>query len=99
MKAFLVLIASLFATAALAADLPVKAPALAYNYPTTKCGLYYGVNTTGSTGAVENAVVGTQATSAGIGLDVGYTCPVGAGFWFTDASVDFQNFNGSQNTS
>lgn len=75
----------------------VKAPVLSYNYPTTKCGLYYGVNTMGSTGAVENAAVGTQATMAGIGLDLGYTCPVGVGYWFADGSVDFANFNGSSN--
>lgn len=75
----------------------LKAPALSYNYPTTKCGMYYGVNTMGSTGAVENAAVGTQATMAGIGLDLGYTCPVGAGYWFADGSVDFANFNGSSN--
>lgn len=81
-----------------AADIATKAPpALSYNYPTTKCGLYYGVNTMGSTGSVNNAQVGTQVVQGDIGLTLGYTCPVGAGYWFADASADFANFNGSQN--
>ncbi len=84
--------------AALASDVAspiVKAPV--YQYPTTKCGLYYGVNTMGSTGAVENAAVGTQSVQAGIGVTLGYTCPAGAGYWFVDASADFANLNGSSN--
>lgn len=71
--------------------------ALSYNYPATKCGLYYGVNTLGSTGAVENAAVGTQAVQAGIGLTLGYTCPMGKGYWFVDGMFDFANLNGSAN--
>jgi hypothetical protein len=71
--------------------------ALSYNYPSTKCGLYYGVNTMGSTGSVNNAQVGTQVVQGDIGLTLGYTCPMGKGYWFVDASADFANFNGSQN--
>lgn len=85
---------------AFAADIPVKAPAAApvsYNYPATKCGLYYGVNTLGSTGAVENAAIGTQTVQAGIGLTLGYTCPMGAAYWFADGMFDFSNLNGSTN--
>jgi hypothetical protein len=80
----------------LAADLPVKAP-LSYQYPTTKCGLYYGVNTIGSTGSVANAAVGTQQVTGAIGLTLGYTCPVGTGFWFVDGAFDFTNVNGNAN--
>lgn len=89
---------SLFLPArSMAADVATKAPALSYNYPTTKCGMYYGINTSGSTGAVSNAAVGTQVVQAAIGLTLGYTCPMGAGYWFVDADFDFANLNGSTN--
>jgi hypothetical protein len=94
------LIAGAFAIAAMpatAADVATKAPAPSYAYPTTKCGMYYGVNTMGSTGNVANASVGTQTTQAGIGLTLGYTCPIGIGYWFVDGSADFANFNGASN--
>lgn len=93
----LVLTAACLSTAAFAADVATKAPALSYNYPTTKCGMYYGVNTMGSTGSVENSAVGTQATQAGVGLTLGYTCPVGEAYWFVDGMADFANLNGSAN--
>lgn len=82
-----------------AGDLPVKAPAKAslYQYPTTKCGLYYGVNTIGSTGSINGGGVGAQQVTGAIGLTVGYTCPVGAGFWFVDGAFDFTNVNGNSN--
>lgn len=81
-----------------AADLPTKAlPAINYAYPTTKCGAYYGVNTMGATSAVENAAIGTQTVQGGVGLTLGYTCPVGGGYWFVDADFDFANLNGSAN--
>lgn len=103
MKMRTMLLASLAALAiaaplARAADVPTKAPpALSYNYPTTKCGLYYGIDTKGSTGTVSNAAVGTQMVQGAIGLNVGYTCPMGAGYWYVDADFDFANLNGSQN--
>lgn len=80
-----------------AADLPktAKAPSLAY--PTTKCGFYYGVNTTGSTGAVSTGQVGAQVVQGAIGLTVGYTCPVGPFYWFADGDFDFSNLNGNAN--
>src|ERR1700761_5547253 len=87
---------SLFAGAAHAADIPVKAPALSYNYPSTKCGAYFGVNTMGSTASVENAAIGTQTVQGAIGLTLGYTCPMGGsgGYWFIDGMFDFANLNG-----
>src|ERR1700689_2724894 len=93
----LILALALFASPAIAADLPVKASPGYAQYPTTKCGIYYGVNTMGSTAAVESAAIGTQSVQAGIGLTVGYTCPVGGGYWFVDGMFDFANLNGSQN--
>ncbi len=89
--------AALLSTAAIAADLPAKAPAFSFAYPTTKCGMYYGVNTMGSTGSVTNAAVGTQIVQGAIGLTVGYTCPAAGGYWFADGSGDFANLNGSSN--
>lgn len=83
--------------AAQAADIPAKAPALSYQYPTTKCGLYYGVNSIGSTGSVNGGTVGTQQVTGAIGLTIGYTCPAGAGFWFVDGAFDFANLNGNSN--
>lgn len=71
--------------------------AISYQYPTTKCGMYYGVNSIGSTGAVGGAPVGTQQVQGNIGLTVGYTCPAGAGFWFADGAFDFTNLNGKSN--
>ena len=86
-------LAALVSLPALAADLPVKATP--YQYPTTHCGLYYGVDAGGATGAVANAVAGTQMTQGLIGLTVGWTCPAGAvGFWYADADFDFHNVNG-----
>lgn len=87
--------ASLFAPALAADNLPTKAPALPYQYPTAKCGFYYGVDGGGSTGAIANSVAGTQMTQGYIGLTVGWSCPAGAvGFWYTDADFDFHNING-----
>lgn len=91
---------ALFSTMALAADnLPTKAAPATYAYPTTKCGLYFGVNTVGATAAVENAAVGTQSVQGAIGGIVGYACPAGGsgGYWFADALGDFANLNGSGN--
>lgn len=104
MKKFLIAALALLPSLAFAAD--VTAPAAinkaltGYSqYPTTKCGLYYGVNTMGETSAVNNAAVGTQFVQGAIGLTLGYTCPVGSngGYWFADGMFDFANLNGSSN--
>lgn len=99
-KILLAMAAFALGTAAQAADLPAaitKAPQGYASYPTTKCGLYYGVNTMGSTAAVENTAIGTQTVQGAIGLTLGYTCPVGQGYWFVDGMFDFANLNGSRN--
>lgn len=85
-------IAALTASNAFAADVATKAPS--YQYPTTRCGIYYGANVLGSTTAVQNAQAGTQIVQGGIGLTLGWTCPMGAGFWFVDGDFDFANLNG-----
>lgn len=74
-----------------------KAAPLTFNYPTRKCGMYYGVNTSLSTGTVASTTVGTQVAQGAVGLTVGYTCPMGAGYWFGDADGAFANLNGSSN--
>ena len=96
-KILLAAVAALLSTTVFAADIPTKAPTGYSQYPTTSCGLYYGVNTMGSSAAVENAAVGTQFIQGAIGLTLGYTCPVGQGYWFVDGMFDFANLNGSSN--
>lgn len=95
----LALVASAFALLAgpsLAADMATKAP-LFGGYP-TKCGVYYGLGTGGSAGAVNGAVVGTQIVQGDLNAIVGYTCPFGGtGFWFVEGSAGFSNINGSVN--
>lgn len=101
MKSLLgIVAAALMGTSALAADLPVKAvPQTGFATYPVGCGMYYGVNTMGETAAVNNAAVGTQFVQGGVGLTLGYTCPVGAsgGYWFADGMFDFANLNGSAN--
>jgi hypothetical protein len=87
---------------ALAADLPTKATTsknpFGSGYPTTKCGLYYGIGTGGSAGAMNGEVVGSQIVQGEIDALLGYTCPFGqAGFWFAEGSVGMNNVNGSVN--
>lgn len=92
----LIAAASLVATGAMAADLPLKAAA--YNGYPTKCGFYYGIGTGGNAGAVNGAAVGTQIVQGDLDAIVGYTCPFGqAAFWFAEASIGFSELNGSQN--
>lgn len=83
-----------------AADLPAvitKTPAQpVYQYPLGS-GLYYGVNTMGSSTAIENQAIGTQIVQGAIGLTVGYTWAMGSGFTFVDGHFDFANLNGSTN--
>jgi opacity protein-like surface antigen len=103
MKRFLLLTiaaAMLFAGAAQAADVATKAtPFTGFSAYPTKCGLYYGLGTMGSSGSVSSPVVGTQVVQGAIGLNVGYTCPVGAsgGYWFADGFGAFANLNGTTN--
>jgi hypothetical protein len=92
----------LIASPAFAADLPAvvtKGPAYSpYQYPTGS-GLYYGVNTMGTSTSIENSAVGTQVVQGAIGLTVGYTFSIGqgGGFAFIDGMFDFANLNGSNN--
>lgn len=81
----------------MAADLSTKAP-LFGAYPTTKCGMYYGVGTGGAATSVTGAAVGTQMISGDLDAILGYTCPLGAsGFWFVEGSIGITNLNGSIN--
>jgi hypothetical protein len=92
---------ALFSTGAVAGDINSPATkAVPYAYPTTKCGLYFGLNTMGSTGAVNNntAQIGAQIVQGAIGLTLGWTCPMGTqGYWFVDGMLGFANLNGSTN--
>lgn len=98
MRKFLMAFAALLlGAAAHAADFPIKTPPVQiYQYPTGS-GLYYGVNTMGTSTAIENQAVGTQVVQGAIGLTVGYTWAIGGGFTFIDGMFDFSNLNGSNN--
>lgn len=78
-----------------------KAPSgslLSDGYPSAKCGLYYGVNTMGSSNGVNGAGVGAQVVQGDIGLSFGYACPFGAAsFWFVEGLFDVANLNGTTN--
>ena len=92
-KGLLVLLAVglLGSTAVNAADLALKS--VGAPYPTTKCGLYYGINAEGGAGVVPNAPAGTTVIGGDIGGLVGYACPVGNIPFFVEGVVDFQNLN------
>ena len=99
MKKFLAIAAFVLVSGlAQAADLAVKANPLLGGYPNTRCGIYYGLGTGGSAGAVNGAVVGTQIVQGELDALVGYTCPFATNaFWFVEGSVGFNNINGSVN--
>jgi hypothetical protein len=88
-----ILAAGLSASTSLAADLPTKAPIYGGPYPTTKCGLYYGINAEGGAGNVPNAPAGTVVVGGDIGGLVGYACPMASIPIFVEALADFQNLN------
>ena len=78
-------------TAAVAADLPLKAVPSAY--PTVKCGLFYGANIEGSSGIVNGAPAGTVVLGGDVGILIGWACPTGPVPYFLQADFDFQNLN------
>jgi hypothetical protein len=80
-------------TAAIAADMPVKAPPLGSTYPTARCGLYYGVNVEGGAGTVQGTAPGTTVIGGDVGGLIGYACPIGTIPFFAEVLVDFQNLN------
>lgn len=100
MKRLLVSIALLLGgIPAYAADqaLPAINKALVSGYP-VKCGVYYGIGTQGSAGAVDGAVVGTQIVQGQLDGIIGYTCPFATNaFWFIEGSAGVNNINGSVN--
>jgi hypothetical protein len=98
------LIAALMSTAlassAFAADIATKAPGNFFSngYPSTKCGMFYGIGTGGNAGAVNGAVVGTQIVQGDISGILGYGCPFATNsFWFAEAQFGISNLNGSVN--
>ena len=93
MRRLLPLLGLLAATSAFAADMPVKAPPLGSPYPTTRCGLYYGINAEGGAGTVPNAPAGTVVVGGDIGGLIGYACPMAGIPFFVEGLVDFQNLN------
>ncbi len=91
-----------FGSDARAADVAKATPQSIFTagYPSTKCGMYYGLNTMGSAGAVNGAPIGTQVIQGDIGATLGYGCPLnadGSAFWFAEGMFDFANINGNNN--
>ena len=78
---------------ATAADMATKAPPAGGPYPTTRCGLYYGINAAGGAGTVPGTAPGTTVIGGDIGGLIGYACPVGTIPFFAEAIFDFQNLN------
>jgi hypothetical protein len=96
MKKAVLFAAMLLAGPAVASDLPTKAPVFGGPYPTTGCGMYYGVNALGSASPVSAAPPGTTALGGDVGGTIGYTCAFNTtNFWFAEAMGDFQNLNGT----
>ncbi len=94
------LLSAFLVPSAFAADIAVKAinNALSAGYPSTRCGIYYGIGTGGNAGSVNGAAVGTQIVQGDIDAIVGYTCPFATNaFWFAEGSFGFSNLNGSSN--
>lgn len=101
MKLRIALLAALIVSPAIAADIPTKAPIYSPGgYPTTRCGIYYGIGTGGNAGSVNGAgtVVGEQIVQGDIDAIIGYTCPfAGNAFWFAEAQGGITGLNGSVN--
>lgn len=88
---------ALLSVSAMAADMATKAP-LFGGFPSTRCGVYYGLGTGGSAGAMNGSVVGAQIVQGELDALVGYTCPfLTNAFWFVEGSVGYNNLNGSVN--
>jgi hypothetical protein len=99
MKKLLIAALALLPFAVSAADLSTKANPFGVAYPTTKCGMYYGIGTGGFAAPVNGAVVGEQIVGAELDAILGYTCPIGAtGFWFAEGSIGVNNLHGGINT-
>lgn len=96
-------LSALLAPRAFAADnVPGSPPAVvvarAIGYPSTRCGVYYGVGTGGNAGAIDGGVVGAQIVQGNLSGIVGYTCPFATeAFWFGEGSFGFSNLNGTTN--
>ncbi len=98
MKTVLALL--LMTTAASAADMPLKAALKPAGYVAGGCGAYYGLNTMGIAGSLNNGIPGASIMQGDIGATLGYGCPIGTtpgSFWFVEGNFDWANINGSAN--
>lgn len=89
-----------------AADLPVKTKAVTpLTIPACGSGIYLGLGTTGSAGAVANSPVpGASIVQGEVGATIGYTSTVGTcatngpnAFWFIEGNFYWTNLNGTTN--
>lgn len=94
----------MLSTAAVAADIPIKAPApnaLFAGYPYAGQGFYFGLNTIGGAGSANVDVPGVNSnslttTQASIGGTIGYVWATTSVFYAVEAMFDITNFNGSE---
>lgn len=101
MKLALALLVSTFATAAVAADMPIKAPANPFAYPSAN-GFYYGIGMVGGGGTANANVPGVNSASLvtneiGVAGIVGYTWGVANSPMFVAVEnwAGWNNINGS----
>lgn len=83
-----------------AADMSVKAPPNKYlTYP-TGCGFYWGGASQGAAGGGSTSTIsGSQVLAGDLGVLAGYTCPVGATFWFVENIASVSRVNGGDPTA
>jgi hypothetical protein len=97
MRKFLLLTVALVALAgqAVAADLNLTplVKAKPNVYPTTRCGLFYGLAMEGTNGIVNGAPAGTVQIGGDIGGVVGWACPMASIPYFVQVKGEFQNLN------
>jgi opacity protein-like surface antigen len=95
-------LAVLSGSAAVAADIPVKAPqgALFSGYPYVGQGFYFGLNSFAAAGSAEASAPGLNTNSlitnqGAIGVTIGYVWATQNVFYAVEGMFDFTNLNGS----
>lgn len=100
--AAVLLISVALVASARASDVGAKRPAfgsLFNGYAAGQCGMYFGLNTMGSSSSVAGGTPGASINQGDIGVTVGYGCPINnmpGSFWFAEGNFDWANMNGSQ---
>jgi len=89
-------LALLTSTAAVAADMPIKAtPAVVTGYPYNAAGFYWGIGASSMADSVSTANTGVVALGAGFDAAVGYQWKGGLDFVALDLTATYQNIGAS----